>query len=158
MKKNNLMPSVVLGVICLIAAFLQHLQIRKHQLSDNGFQVIYRINFTGDMNHITILKQSHHMGNCIHIANMTQKLVAQSLPLTGTAHQTGNIDKFKAGRHYTTGFFHIRQNLQTIIRHRYDPGIGFNRAKGEVCSFGAATAQSIEQSGFADVGQTDQTA
>ena len=95
------------------------------------------------------------MGNGIHTADVAQKLVAQPLPLTGTTHQTGNVDKFQAGRHDPAGFFHIRQNLQSGIRHRHDTGVGLNGTKGEVCRFGTAPAQSIEKSGFTHIGQTD---
>jgi hypothetical protein len=88
----------------------------------------------------------------------TLRLVSETLSLTCTADETGDVDEFKSGGNDPSGVFKFGKHIKTLIRHRNDSGVGFDGAEGEVRRFSTAFAQGVEERGFANVGQTDKTA
>ena len=47
-----------------------------------------------DVGHVMTLEASDHMGNSIHLPDLSQVLVAQSLALVGILDETGDVDEF----------------------------------------------------------------
>lgn len=62
------------------------------------------------------------------------------------------------GRQNALWFDDFSQLVQTRIGHRHDTGVRLNGTEGEVGRFNTRFGERIEQGGFADVGQTDDTA
>ena len=95
------------------------------------------------------------MYDSIHLTNVRQKLVAQSLAFAGTAHQSGNIHKFHDRRRCLCRIVHFGQRIQPRIRHRRHAHVGINRTERIVRSRGCAgLGQAIEQRAFSYIGQT----
>ena len=63
------------------ALLLQSGQICQDQLRRNRLDVPHRINRAGHMVDVAILKTADHLHNGVHLANMTEKLISQSLAL-----------------------------------------------------------------------------
>ena len=52
---------------------------------------------------------------------------------------------------------HIREKIQTLVRHRDDTDVGVDGAEGIVCRGCSRVGQRIEQGAFSDVGESDDT-
>ena len=75
------------------------------------------------------------MGNGIGFADIGEKLVAQTFAFGCAGYQTGNINKFHAGGYLFFWLDYSGNSILPRIGNRYDTGIGFNGAEGEVfCS------------------------
>ena len=71
-------------------------------------------------------------------------------------HQSGDIDKFHSRRNHHAGLGDFAQHLQPRVRHGDDADVRGNGAKGIIRRLGLARpGDGVEQGGFPDVGQTD---
>ncbi len=85
------------------------------------------------MHHIRIVKAAHHMHNRIHLTDVRQKLVPQTLAFRRALYKSRDIDKLNHRRSHLCGMIEIRQQVQPLVRHRYDAYIRVNRAERIIC-------------------------
>ena len=145
------------GLLCPVDAPLQHFNVREDQLQVDGFNVPCRVDLSVHMNDVDIFKASYHMYNGIHLPDICQELVAQSLPLGGSLYQPGNVHEFQSCRGELFRMIHFRQLIQPLIRHRYDANILLDGAKGVICRLRSCIGQGVEQCTFSHVGKTNHT-
>ena len=97
------------------------------------------------------------MDDGVRAADVLQELVAQSRALAGALHQTGDVHELNDRRGVFLGLVHLRQKVQTLVRHGDHAHIGLNGAEGVVGTLGASIGNGVEQSGLAHIGQADDT-
>ena len=119
----------------------QHFHVRKDQFQIDGLDITQRIYTAVHMHHIGILKTAHHMYNRIHLADIAQELIAQSLTLGSTFHQSRNIYELNHCRRHLLGVIHITQQLQPLIRHRHHAHVGVNGTERIIGGFRARLCQ-----------------
>ena len=107
------------------------------------------------MHDVAVLKAAEHVSHGVHVPDVGEELVAQTLALGGAAHQTGDIHEFDNGGGVELGIVHLRQTVQTAVRHRHHAYVGIDGAEGIVGADGTCTGDGIEERGLAYVGQTD---
>ena len=78
------------------------------------------------MNDIIIFKTTNHMDDGITLTDICQELVTKSLTLRCTLYQTCDINKLDGCWDGLLTVIHVCQNLQALIRYRYDTYIGIN--------------------------------
>ncbi len=98
------------------------------------------------------------MADSFGFTDVGQKLVAETFTFGRAFHQARDINEFHRRRQDALRFDDFSQLVQTRIGHRYDTGVRLNGTEGEVGRFNTRFGERIEQGGFADVGQTDDTA
>ena len=98
------------------------------------------------------------MHDGIALADVAQELVAQAGTLAGTLDQTGDVYKLHDGRSLFAGLPDLSQLVQPLVRHGHDAAVWLNGAEGVVGGFRVlGGSDGVEQSGLADVRQTDDT-
>ena len=108
------------------------------------------------MDDVVIVKAAHHMHNGVALADVAQELVAQAGTLAGTLHQTGDVHELHDGGSLFVGLPDLGQLVQTLVRHGHDAAVGLNGAEGVVGGLRVlGGSDGVEQSGLADVRQTD---
>ena len=138
------------------ALLLQSGQICQDQLRRNRLDVPHRINRAGHMVDVAILKTADHLNDGIHLANMTEKLISQSLALARPFDQTCDIHKFDRRRDDFLGFRQLSQYVEPLIRHGHVALVRLDSAKWIICRLRLAGAgHGIEEGGLSDIGQTD---
>ena len=90
-------------------------------------------------------KAADHLDQGICCANMSEKLIAQSLAMARPFDLTGDIDKAFRRRCNRVGSNYSRQLVEPAIGHRDNPNIGLHRTKGIIGCFGAPLGQGIEE-------------
>ena len=145
-------------------AVLNDLEVREDQLVVNGIDVGDGVHGLGlgyvlhHMDDVVVIKAAHHMHDGIALADVAQELVAQACTLAGTLDQTGDVYKLHDGRCLFIGLPDLSQLVQPLVRHGHDAAVGLNGAEGVVGGFRVlGGGDGVEQSGLADVRQTDDT-
>ena len=69
------------------------------------------------MDDIAILKTPHHMDDRVHLADIAQKLVPQTLTFGSALHKPGDIHELNGRGCHLLGMVHIPQKLQPLVRH-----------------------------------------
>ena len=133
-------------------------QIGQSKFSVNHFNVRNRVNFTRDMNHVVIVKTTHHVCNRIGFANIGEELIAQTFAFGRTCDQTRNINKLNCGKLHALGFDNFSQRIHARIRHFDHADIRLDGAKWVVLRRNACFGQGVKKSGFANIGQTNDAA
>ncbi|MNG93754.1 hypothetical protein D3C79_527290 [compost metagenome] len=110
------------------------------------------------MNDVVILKATYHVADSFGFTDVGQELVTQAFAFGSPFYQACDINEFHGGGQNALWFDDFGQLIQTCIGHRYHAGIRFNGAEREVSRFNTRFGQRIEQGGFANVRQTDDTA
>ena len=127
-------------------------QIGQSKFSVNHFNVGNRVNFTRDVNHVVIVKATHHVCNRIGFANIGEELIAQTFAFGRTCDQARNIDKLHRSKLHALWFDNFSQRIHARIGHFDHADIRLNRTKRVVFSRNTRFGQGVKKSGFADVG------
>ena len=122
------------------------------------FDVRDGVDLARHVNDVVVFEAAHHIHNRIGLADVGQKLVAQTFAGAGTGHQTSDVDKLHDGWHHALGLDDGGQLRQTQIGHLDHTDIGFDGAKRVVFCGNARLGQRIEQGGFTNIGQADDAA
>ena len=109
------------------------------------------------MDDVFVLEAADHMNDSVHLTDMGQELVAQAFALAGPLDQTGDIHKLNGGGSNLFGVIHIRQYVQTAVRHRHNAGVRLDGAEGVIGSLCARAGDGVKQSALSYVGETYDT-
>ena len=108
------------------------------------------------MDDVVILEATHDLDDGVDFADGGEKLVAEAFAFAGTGDQAGDVDELDGGWDDDVGLGDFLQDVGAFIRHHNDADVGVDRAKRIVGSLGlAGTSERVEESGLANVGQTD---
>ena len=110
------------------------------------------------MGDIVIVKATQHVEYRISFADVCEELVAETLALRRAFDQSGDIDDFDSRRDNAFGVAHLDELVQTVVRNSNNANIRFDGAEREICRLRLGVAEAVEESGFADVRETDDPA
>ena len=108
------------------------------------------------MDYVVVFKAADDVNDRIHLTDVGQELVSQSFTLARTFHKPSDVDKFHPSGNDFRTTAEIAEQLQPGIRHSHRADIGLDRAEREIGCLGLSVGdQGVEKSGFAHVGQSD---
>ena len=145
--------SCQLGIAHL--GFFDRRHVGQCQLGDDGLDIRNRINFTRHVDDVVVFKTTHHIQDAVSLADIREKLVAQTFTLGSTCHQAGNVDKLGNGILHFLRLDDRLQHLHACVWHLDNSDIRLYRAKRIIRCFYSRLGQRIEQGGLAHIGQTD---
>ena len=143
--------------VALDRAF-HHREVGQCQFGQDDLDIGNGIDLAGDMHHIGIVKAAHHVDDGIGLADVGEKLVAQSFASGRARHQPGNVDELDDGWLDALRLDDLRQLIHARIRHLYNAYVWFDGTERIVFRRDARLGQRIEQGGFAHIGQADDSA
>jgi hypothetical protein len=107
---------------------------------------------------VGIFEAAHDLDDGIHLADVTEELVAESFALRGAPDQAGDIDELEGGGDLGGDLGDGGELRETWIRDADDAEVGFDGAKGIVFGWGLmGTGESVEEGGFPNVWKTNDT-
>ena len=77
--------------------------VGEDQLGLDGVDVARGIDAAVHMDDVFVLKAAHHVDDGVHLADVGEELVAQTLAVAGALDQTGDVDKLQRRRVYFSG-------------------------------------------------------
>ena len=137
---------------------LAAVEVGEDQFQVDDFDVAFRVDAVGDVNHVLVFEAADHVGDGIGFTDVGQELVAQAFTFRGAGHQACDVDEFHGGRQDALWIDDGRQGFQAWIRHRHDTAVRLDGAEGEVLGRDTGFGQGVEQGGLADVRQADDAA
>ena len=136
---------------------LQHLHVGEDELQVDGLDIPQGVDAALHVHNVFVFEAAHHVDDGVHLADVGKEFVAQALAFAGPLDQAGNVHEFDDRRRGFGGVVHPRQLVQPYVRHRNHADIGVDGAEGIVGALGARVGDGVKQSGFAHVGQSDNT-
>ena len=121
------------------------------------FKVTHGVNAALNVNDVVVFKATNDVQNRITFADVGKELVTQTLALGCALHEAGDVDELDDGGGGLLGGVEIAQPLQTLIGHGNHTHIGVDGAESIVVGGNTGVGDGIEQSGLANVGQSDDT-
>ena len=88
-----------------------------------------RVYFASDVDHIRVFKAANHLRNCICLADVGEKLVAQPFALRGSFDKPCDVDKRDGGIHDLFAVRLCREGIESRIEHIDDANIWIDGAK-----------------------------
>jgi hypothetical protein len=107
---------------------------------------------------VVVFKTAHHVDGGVGLADVLQKLVAQTFTGAGTCDQTGDVDKLDNRGDDALWRDDRSELLEARVWHFDDADVGLNRAKRVVFGSNAGLGQGVKQGRFTDVGQAHNSA
>ena len=150
---------VALGGLCgLLHPAVHHLQIGHDELQIDGLDVAQRIDghvLAGvghHMHDVLVVEAAHHMDDGVGAADVLQKLIAKARALRRALYQTRDVHELDDGRGLLVRLIHLRQLVQTRIRHGHHAHVWLDGAEGVVGALRPGIGDSVEQCTLAHVG------
>ncbi len=166
-RQRLTISNVLLGLFIAALGFLlqrrsalfEAVEIRQHQLGFDRLDIVERRNLASNMRDVIILETAHDMGDGVAFADIGEKLIAETFPLRGPAHEAGDIDEGKPRRDDFFGAGDLRQNFEPRIGHGDIADVRLDRAERIIGRLRRRRLrQRVEKSRLADVRQTDNAA
>ena len=104
--------------------------------------------------HIVVVEATDDMDNGVALTDVTQKLIAETLTLGRSFHQTCNVHNLTGCRNDAAGMNKLREFGKALVGHGDHTKVGFNSTKREVGCLCLSTRQAVEKRGLAYIRQT----
>ena len=145
------------GALDLVESFFDDCEIAQRQLEFDDLLVARRVGRSHDVRDVGVFKTAHDMHDCVRLADVLQELVAQSFARGRARHEAGDINELHHRRHRALGLHDDGKLVQPIIGHFNHADIRLDGAERVVRGFGLGGGEGVEEGGFADVGEADDT-
>ena len=136
---------------------LNGLQILQLQFGVDDFLVAYGVDGAVHVGDVLVLETAQHVDDSVRLADVSEKLIAQTFALRGSLHQSGNIHDFTCCRHYASWVYQFGQPRQALVGNSDDAHVWFNRTEGEICCLCLGTRQTVKKCRLAYVWQSYNT-
>ena len=107
------------------------------------------------MRDLGVLERAHHVRHGVHAADVGEEPVAQALAAARALGQPGDVDDVDGGVDLLGRLEHLVQPVQPRVGHGHDAEVGLGGGERVGGRRGLRVGERVEQSGLADVGQTD---
>ncbi len=136
--------------------FLRAGEVGEDQFGVDDLDVAHGIDRAADVVDVGVLETAHDLHDGVHLADVAEELVAQTLAAARAAHQSGDVHELDRRRDQLLRAGQLAQHPQPGIGHGDDADVRVNGAKGIVGRLRLAGAgDGVEEGGFTDVGQSD---
>ena len=105
------------------------------------------------MHHVGVVEDTDDLTDGVSLADVREELVAQTLTLTGPAHDPSDVDETHRGRNLLGRAEDLGQGGKPVIGHPHNTHIGFDGGEGIVRGEHVIAGEGVEQCRLADVGQ-----
>mgnify|MGYP003195193635 FL=1 len=109
------------------------------------------------MHDIFIVEAAHNVHDGVRAADVLKELVAETRTLACALDKTRDVDKFDDGGSLLLGVVHLGELVEALIGDSHHADIRLDGAEGVVGAFGARVGDRVEESGLADIRQSDDT-
>ena len=95
------------------------------------------------------------MDDGVALADVAEELVAEAGTLACALDKTRDIDKFDDGGSLLLGSIHLGELVEALVRNGHHADVRLDGAEGVVGAFRARVGDRVEESGLADIRQSD---
>ena len=146
----------------LFDAAVDHLKVGHDELQVDRLNVAegidgdVRAGVGHDVHDVLIVEAAHDVDNGVRAADVLEELVAEARALARALDKTRDVDKFDDGGSLLLGVVHL-ELVEPLVRNGHHADVRLNGAEGVVGAFRARVGDRVEESGLADIRQSDDT-
>src|SRR4051794_31875080 len=107
------------------------------------------------MRHFVGFETPYNVKECVHVAQMGEEFISQSLAGRCALCYAGDIDDLNCGRNDFLSFDELMDRFESLIWDFGDPDVGFGGGLAIGGGLGAGGGEGVENGGLADEGQAD---
>jgi len=146
------------GALYLGVALLDGVEIGEEELGVDDVHVVERVDAACDVDDFGIVEAADDVADGVGGADVAEKLVAETFALASAFDEAGDVDELHGGGDQRLGFDEGGDFGETLIGHGDDAGVGVDGAEGVVRRLGLGRGECVEDGGFSDVGQANDSA
>jgi hypothetical protein len=136
--------------------FLRAGEVGEDELRIDHLDIAHRIDRSTDVMNIGVLKAAHDLHDGVHLADVAEELITQSFTRARSSDETGDIDELDGCRDQLLGVRDLREDIQSRVGNDDHADIRIDGAEGVIrCLRLPGARDSIEESGFSNVGKAD---
>ena len=108
-----------------------------------------------DMHDIFIVEAAHDVDNGVRAADVLKELVAETRTLARALDEARDVDKFDDGGGLLLGVVHLGELIEALVGNGHHADVRLDGAEGVVGALRARVGDRVEESGLADIRQSD---
>ena len=145
----------------LFHAAVDHLKVSHDELQVDGLNVAEGIDgdvracVGHDVHDVFIVKAAHNVHDGVRAADVLEELVAEARALARALDEARDVDKFDDGGSLLLGVVHLGELIEALIGNGHHADVRLNGAEGVVGAFRVRVGDRVEESGLADIRQSD---
>lgn len=145
----------------LFDAAVDHLKVGHDELQVDRLNVAegidgdVRARVGHDVHDVLIVEAAHDVDNGVRAADVLEELVAEARTLARALDEARDVDKFDDGGSLLLGVVHLGELIEALIGNGHHADVRLNGAEGVVGAFRARVGDRVEESGLADIRQSD---
>jgi len=106
--------------------------------------------------HVVVFEGTQDEHDCVDLADVGKKLVAEAFALAGALDETADVDHLNRGVDRVLGLRHDGQTIEAGVGHLGNADVRVFGGKGIRGGQGSATGEGVVERGLARVGEADQ--
>ncbi len=147
-----------LGVFLrLVLAAAEHFDVGEDELEIDGLNVAHGVVRALVADDVGIIKAADDVNDGVRVADVAEKLVAETFALRRALDKTRDIHELDRGGGVFLRLVHLREIVQPRVRHSDNADVRLDRAERVVRRLRPGVRQRIEKRALAHVGQTHDT-
>ena len=158
MAAGRLLVAALHGLGGAVHGLLGHREVGERQLGVDDVDVRNRVDASGHVHDVVVVEAAHHVRDRVGLADVREKLVAETLALRGAGHQAGDVDELDGRRQDLLGVRDIGQQREARIGHGHHADVGIDGAERVVLGRDLRARERVEKRGLAHVGEADDAA
>ena len=145
----------------LFHAAVDHLKVSHDELQVDRLNVAegidgdVRAGVGHDVHDVLIVEAAHDVDNGVRAADVLEELVAEARALARALDEARDVDKLDDGGSLLLGVVHLGELIEALIGNGHHADVRLNGAEGVVGAFRARVGDRVEESGLADIRQSD---
>ena len=162
---DRALPHVALGDRGAVAAasclgrrlqpVLRGLEVRQQQLGLDRLEILHGVDGAVRVRHLRMLERAHDVHHGVHLADVAEEAIAETLPLVGAAHEPGDVDDVEVLGDQPLDRQRLAQPLQSLVRDRHDRDVRVHGREGILGRLRAPAGERVEERRLAGVRQPD---
>ena len=140
---------------------VDHFEVCHDELQVDGLNVAQGVDgdvracVGHDVHDVFIVEAAHNVHDGVSAADVLEELVAEARTLACALDKTRDIDKFDDGGGLLLGVVHLGELIEALVGNGHHADVRLDGAEGVVGAFRARVGDRVEESGLADIRQSD---
>ncbi len=139
-------------------ALFNGVEVGEQELGVDDVDVVEGVDAAGDVDDFGVVEAADYMRDCVCRADVAEELVAETLAFAGAFDETGDVDELHCGGDEGFGLDEFGDLREALIGNGDDAGVGVDGAEGIVGGLRLGRGEGVEDRGFSDVGETNDSA
>ena len=141
-------------LLCTVDTALEYLQVGEDELQVYGFDIPCGANAAVNVDYVVVLEAAYYMHDSVHLADIGQELVAQTLAPGSALYKTCDVHELQRCRGELLGVVHLSELVQPLVRYGNYAHVRLDGAERVIRRLCACVGECVEKGALADIRQT----